>query len=161
TSGGTISGDDSGGSATPILAASETSTQVLADGTRVRWNRGPAPIAASVPMILQFDIEDRDGKPARDLTPYMGMAAHAVIVRNDLTVFAHVHPSGSVPMASLMMVSGDNASAPMPQMSTMPAMTVNAAQRQNVSSHISVPYGFPKPGLYRIYLQFRRAGQVE
>src|SRR5262249_56169417 len=96
----------------------------------------------------------------RDLTPYMGMAAHAVIVRNDLTVFAHVHPSGSVPMASLMMVSGDKAGAPMPPMSTMPGMTVNAAQRQNVSSHISVPYSFPNPPLYRIFLQFSCADQV-
>ena len=43
--------------------------------------------------------------PASDLEPYMGMAAHAEIIRDDLSVFAHIHPSGSVPMASMMMAS--------------------------------------------------------
>ncbi len=43
--------------------------------------------------------------PRTDLEPYMGMAAHAEIISSDLQVFAHIHPSGSVPMASLMMAS--------------------------------------------------------
>ena len=30
----------------------------------------------------------------------MGMTAHAEIVRSDCSVFAHIHPTGSVPMAS-------------------------------------------------------------
>ena len=45
--------------------------------------------------------KDKDGKPAHDLEPYMGMAAHAEIIRSDASVFAHVHPAGSVSMAAL------------------------------------------------------------
>jgi hypothetical protein len=26
---------------------------------------------------------------------------------------------------------------------------------------LSIPYGFPKPGLYRIFLQFKRVGRIE
>ena len=40
------------------------------------------------------------GRPA-DMQLYMGMAGHAAFVATDGSVFAHVHPSGSVPMAAL------------------------------------------------------------
>jgi len=57
------------------------------------------------PALLRFRVVDKDGKPASDLEPlygdYMWMAGHLVIVKRDLTVFAHVHPSGSIPMAAL------------------------------------------------------------
>ena len=37
----------------------------------------------------------------------MGMAGHAEFVRSDLSVFAHVHPAGSVSMAALELAQGD------------------------------------------------------
>jgi hypothetical protein len=88
-----------------------------------------------------------------DLEPYMGMAAHAEIIRDDLSVFAHIHPSGSTPMASMMMASMDT-----PESSSMAAMKMPTGR---VSPELSIPYGFPKPGLYRIFLQFKRAGCIE
>ena len=48
-----------------------------------------------------FLVEEKDCSPARSLEPYMGMAAHAEVVCIDLSVFAHIHPAGSVSMASL------------------------------------------------------------
>jgi hypothetical protein len=30
-----------------------------------------------------------------------------------------------------------------------------------VSPELSIPHGFPKAGLYRIFLQFKRAGRIE
>ncbi len=67
------------------------------------WERGHGPLKANTAMAFRFSVADKDGKPARDLEPYMGMAGHAEFVRSDLSVFAHVHPAGSVPMASLEM----------------------------------------------------------
>jgi len=37
---------------------------------------------------FRFRIEDKDGKPAADLEPYMGMAAHAVFLSTDGNTFA-------------------------------------------------------------------------
>ncbi len=32
---------------------------------------------------------------------------------------------------------------------------------EKIAPELSMPYGFPKPGLYRIFLQFKRAGRIE
>jgi hypothetical protein len=158
-SGAALGGDDSTGSAIPIENSSDAEVNVLADGTRVLWKRDAAPLRANSPMLLHFVVQDKNGGPAHDLEPYMGMAAHAEIVASDLTVFAHIHPSGSVPMAALMMVSSDTnkaSAATMPMMSNM-----ENAPAESVSPEISMPYGFPKPGRYRIFFQFKRSGRIE
>jgi hypothetical protein len=158
-----MTGDDSGGSAPLIAEGTDSRTDVLADGTRVIWQRDDS-LLAHRPTVLQFIVEDREGKPATDLEPYMGMAAHAAIVKSDLSVFAHIHPSGSVPMASLMMVNTTgSAQASMPGMSmpmNMPAMKMEMPA-DHVSPQISIPYGFPTAGRYRIFLQFNRAGHID
>jgi len=158
-SGAPLGGDDSTGSAMPIERSSDAEVNVLADGTRVLWKRDAAPLRANSPMLLHFVVQDKNGRPAHDLEPYMGMTAHAEIIASDLTVFAHIHPSGSVPMAALMMVSSDTDKASavmMPEMSNM-----ENAPPETVSHEISMPYGFPKPGRYRIFFQFKRSGRIE
>jgi hypothetical protein len=165
-------GDDAGASVPPI-GGNPGTTFTLPDGGRVVWHR-EAPLRANVPVFLRFEVQDSDGKPAGDLEPYMGMAAHAAIVRSDLSVFAHIHPSGTVPMASLMLASARNENAApeqpmadMPEMQSMPSMPEMAASSMpgmaagKVAPEISIPYGFPKPGAYRIFLQFKRRGRVE
>ncbi len=151
--GSPISGDDSLGIAPALTQNSDTTTFTLADGTEVLWQRDKPPLKANVPMILKFEVNDKTGAPANDLEPYMGMAAHAEIIRDDLSVFAHIHPSGSAPMASMMMASADNSGAASMAEMKMP--------NEKVAPELSIPYGFPKPGLYRIFLQFKRAGRIE
>jgi hypothetical protein len=87
----------------------------------------------------------------------MGMAAHAEIVRSDGSVFAHVHPSGSVSMAALAI-----AQAGLPGRSAEQAgMSMMDMPAEAVDSEISFPYGFPRPGLYRIFVQVKRSGRIE
>ena len=165
-SGTPLSGDDSAGQALPLTVSSDTAVDVLDDGTRVVWHRGPATLRANAPMILRFEVQDQNGKPAIDVEPYMGMAAHAEIISSDLQVFAHIHPSGSVPMAALMMAS-TNSSDSMPGMTmsgmNLSGMNMNAGANPGppISPELSMPYGFPKPGHYRIFLQFKRAAKIE
>jgi hypothetical protein len=89
----------------------------------------------------------------------MGMAGHAEFVRSDLSVFAHIHPAGSVSMAALELaqaglVSGSSA--------TQNAMTMPmAAPSTQLPPEVHFPYGFPQPGHYRIFVQIKRAGRVE
>ena len=125
---------------------------MLDDGTRVVWHRDSAALRANVPTLMRFEVQDQNGKPATAMEPYMGMAAHAEIMSADLQVFAHIHPSGSVPMAALMMASAKSDS-----MAGMNMSDTNPA----ISPELSMPYGFPKPGHYRIFLQFKRAGKIE
>src|SRR5438309_10195351 len=86
--------DDSGTDGSPVSAETgATAEYPLPDGGRIIWGRDGQPLQpfrAGVPLILRFRVADRSGNPAQDLEPYMGMAAHAAIVRSDGSVFAHV-----------------------------------------------------------------------
>jgi predicted secreted protein len=150
-----LTGDDSGGNAPALTSSSDSAVDVLDDGTRVVWHRDSAALRANVPTILRFEVQDQNGNPATGMEPYMGMAAHAEIMSADLQVFAHIHPSGSVPMAALMMASASSA-AP----DSMAGMNMSDANLA-ISPELSMPYGFPKSGHYRIFLQFKRSDKIE
>ncbi|HEV2170448.1 MAG TPA: hypothetical protein VGR40_05850 [Candidatus Binatus sp.] len=166
--GAQMTGDDSAGTAAPLTPSSDSNVDVLGDGTRVVWHRDDASIRANVPMILRFEVQDQNGHPATDVEPYMGMAAHAEIISSDLQVFAHIHPSGSVPMAALMLASANSDTSANParsmNMSDMNMTGMNtspASSTANLSPNLSMPYGFPAPGHYRIFLQFKRNKTIE
>jgi len=153
-----LEGDDAAGSGPPISQADFNRTvSQLPDGSRMVWERDAGALHAKRAMFFRFKLEDADGKPARDMELYMGMPGHAAFVRSDRSVFAHVHTSGSVPMASLGLTqnAGDGAAA-MAGMEGMDHSTMAA-----LPAEVSFPYGFPKPGDYRIFVQAKRGGQVE
>ena len=91
---------------------------------------------ARADAALRFTLRDASGAPL-SVEPYMGMAAHAVVVRDDGSVFVHLHPMGTTP-----------------SMGAMPAMT------GAMPGKFEFPWAFPKPGRYRLWVQFRRAGAV-
>ncbi len=145
----------------PIVLSGENSTvSNLPDGGRMVWESPTTP-KAGVPASFRFLVEDKDGKPAQDMELYMGMAGHAEFVRSDLTTFAHVHPAGSISMASLEMAqAGLMASMGVEQTATNSAMPMSMSTA-HTDPEVSFPYGFPRPGDYRIYVQIKRGGQVE
>ena len=115
-------------------------------------------------MEFTFAVQDKDGRPAQDMEPYMGMAGHAEFVRSDLSVFAHVHPAGSVSMAALELAQaglpGSSDSAQMPMSMPMPE-SMPMPDSGPLPPEVRFPYGFPQPGDYRIFVQIKRAGRVE
>lgn len=125
------------------------------DGSRWDWVFDGQTIHAQQPLLLRFRVFNKDGKPASDLEPYMGMAGHLVLVKRDLSVFAHVHPAGSAPMAALMLV-GNQTSDTAQAAHAMPGMPATS-----IPAEIMFPYGFPQPGDYRLFVQIKRNGQVE
>jgi hypothetical protein len=127
----------------------------LPDQSRWEWDLGGQLLRARQPVLLRFRIFGKDGKPASDFEPYMGMAGHLVIVKRDLTVFAHVHPSGSMPMAALMLLENHKNNGT-PEMTAMPGMRETA-----MPPEVTFPYGFPDPGDYRLFVQIKRSGQVQ
>jgi hypothetical protein len=154
-----LTGDDSEVSAALLSDAGQDSlTAPLADGGRMVWERGPSALAANQLLWFRFRVDDASGKPATDLEPYMGMAGHAEFIRSDFSVFAHVHPDGSAPMAAIHLANASiftpsDAMAGMPGLDEMPT--------EKLPAEVSFPYGFPKAGLYRIFVQVKRDGKVE
>jgi hypothetical protein len=130
----------------------------LPDHGRWEWIIDGSTIHARQPALLRFRVFDKDGKPASDLEPYMGMDGHLVIVKRDLTVFAHVHPSGSMPMAALMLLEKQINNGT----SAMTAMTAKSGMHETTRpAEVTFPYGFPEPGGYRLFVQIKRNGQVQ
>ena len=121
TAGAELTGDDAAGG--PFAAD-------------IVWQ--PTPLRARALTLLTF------GTPA-DLEPYMGMMGHAAILARDGSVFAHVHPTGSVPMAAMQIANPE----------------AEHHHAHGAASSVTFPYAFPKPGDYRIFVQVKRAGKVE
>jgi hypothetical protein len=101
----------------------------------ITWDR-PSVIEAGEPLRLRFHVGGN-----APLEPYMGMAGHAMVLHDDGSVFAHLHPNGSVAMPALALAGGK--------------MTLPDGSRDLV-----FPYGFPKPGSYRVFVQLKRGGVV-
>jgi len=149
----------------------DDTTAILPDGYRMIWERGDAPFTANHFVWLRFRLETPDGKPVSDSEPYMGMAGHAEIVNSDRSVFAHIHPDGSVAMAALELTQknspqgntnantqqGVNAGGEMGG-TGMSGMDMSMSPR---SAEVSFPYGFPKAGEYRLFVQMKRGGTIE
>jgi hypothetical protein len=148
--GAPLGGDDSAWSestSTPAYVVSGFSRTVAGTNTgRIVWVRDSKPLVPRRLTMITFRDEDAGGQPARDLELYMGMPGHAVFVRRDRRVFAHVHPSGSAPMAALEIA--------------MPSADAHARHGAAIPATVSFPYGFPEPGEYRIFVQVKRSGAV-
>jgi hypothetical protein len=145
-----LAGDDAAGEGPPIAQADyNRSVAPLSGGYRMVWDRDAGSVwRARRPYLFRFRVEDGAGKPATNMELYMGMLGHAAFVRSDRSVFAHVHPSGSVPMAALALTQPENPHAGHIMMS------------EGLPAEVSFPYGFPKPGDYRIYVQVKRGGAI-
>ena len=155
----TLAGDGAAASAAPgdvddswftaqSVSESESATFTAPDGTRIVWQRGAERLAAGKDRQLTFVVQNADGTAAA-LEPYMGMIGHAAVTNADGSVFAHLHPAGTISMAALQKFSADLKVAADPH-----------AQHQMAGNTVSIPYAFPKPGRYRLWVQVKRQGQV-
>jgi hypothetical protein len=115
---------------------------------RIVWEQRGEPIVVGQLKTFTFRVEDENGQPARDLELYMGMPGHAVFIKRDRRVFAHVHPGGSVPAAALAIASAQGDSA-------------HGAHHEALPAVVSFPYGFPDAGEYRIFVQVKRDGRIQ
>jgi hypothetical protein len=127
------------------------------DGTKIVWVRDEKPLVPRRLTMFTFRVDDASGQPAADLELYMGMPGHAVFVRRDRRVFAHVHPTGSAPMAALAIGQRGLAVANNRDETAADPHAHHAGTRP---STVSFPYGFPEAGDYRIFVQVKRSGRI-
>ena len=128
-------------------------------GYTIAWN-GDSALAAGRPVDLEFTIRDAGGALA-SLDPYLGMAGHAVVIRDDGSVFIHLHPMGTVSMVGQAVFQardrGDTTTRGRVRTDALPAMPMTG---MHMSGEIAFPYEFPKPGRYRIWVQVKPTGKV-
>ena len=162
----------------------------LQDGTSAIWVQKPGQeLKAGELTELTFEMLDENRKPAK-LEPYLGMMAHAVILKDDGSVYIHLHPSGSYSMGSQKALL-DRMAFHQSLDKYLPAPTVfadsvnqmvarldamgegernqllmagmrhdNAGGSEHSAHQISFPYTFPQPGKYRIWVQTKRNGKI-
>ena len=135
----------------------------LADGSTMIWDRSAAPIVVDQEAPLRFVVTDPGGRPAT-LEPYMGMAAHAMITRDDGAVFVHLHPAGTISVAAqqtfLVRQPGDTVRGELSK--RLAEMDMGNEERGAVPpGKISFPYAFPQTGHYRLWVQVRHNHRIE
>ena len=140
-----LSGDNAGGEVTPGSVVSP-----MPDGTRMV---SPAAKSRCAPDKCSASSSAWKTPPANRSRPG-ALYGHGRPCRlrqpdaaRDRWTFAHIHPSGSTPMAALMMAAPPEAMAAMHQLPQ--------------GSDVSFPYAFPAPGQYRIFVQMKRTGTIE
>ncbi|MEO5510581.1 MAG: hypothetical protein ABIS27_08110 [Longimicrobiales bacterium] len=114
--------------------------------TVMHWVTPAAPRVGE-PVDIAVDVVDRSGA-AVELGPYLGMAGHAVVAHADGSVYIHLHPLGTVSVAAQEALSKAGAAR-----SAMIHTTT-------VGNRVTFPYAFPRAGVYRVWVQVRRNGEV-
>jgi hypothetical protein len=136
-------------------------TAILADGYRMVWEHDGELAIAKHFLWLRFRLETSTGDPAPDMETYMGMAGHMEIVSADRSVFAHVHPDGSVAMAALEMAQKRLPSPNEGLASDQGGSMSMGTSMGRPTAKVAFPYGFPKAGDYRIFVQMKHGGKIE
>jgi hypothetical protein len=134
----------------------------LADGSTMTWERPDTPIVVDQAAPLRFFVRTPDGKPAA-LEPYMGMAAHAMITRDDGAVFVHLHPAGTISLAAqqtfIARQPGDTVRGELGK--RLAGMVMSREQGAVLAGAVSFPYAFPQPGHYRLWVQVRHNHRIQ
>lgn len=158
-------------SAQPPARGAEGVSAPVAGGS-LTWVRPSGDsLRAGSETIMQFVLRDPAGRPL-PIEPYMGMDGHAVVLRDDASVFIHLHPMGTGAMASqqafairergdttedgrLLMPEPAAVNAPGPA-----ATDAHAAHTRGAAGLVAFPYVFPRPGRYTIWVQVKHGGSV-
>jgi len=83
------------------VSANSVGETHLNEGTTIRFEpqKDDPNYRSGEVYVLRFSIWDKNGRPAKPGL-YMGMPGHAMIMRDDGNVFAHIHPVGTYSMAA-------------------------------------------------------------
>ena len=108
----------------------DTSFVKTANGVTVDLQIEPAKMIAGEEADVPIHFEDaKTGAPVKDLQRYLGAFGHAMMLSEDMTEHVHAHPAEMLEGTTITEGGG-------------PDLTFHAL--------------FPKPGNYRIWLQFQR-----
>ncbi len=124
-------------------ATSETMPLEARDGRYSVRLASPALRAGSEGMIELSIL--KDGKPATDLKPYLGVAAHAVLIAKSDLSYVHTHASGAEDAGAH---SGGH------------GMHHSKARPDGNASKLLLHVTPPRAGAYALWIQFEAGGEV-
>lgn len=136
----------------------------FSDGSSVTWELPADGIAADADARLHFTVRGSDGAML-PLDPYLGMAGHAVVQRADGGVYIHLHPNGTVSAAAQRALETRLPSDSVPgtlakRLSSDGGMHAMHGMTPAFDGTLRFPYAFPTAGEYRVWVQFRRNGEI-
>jgi hypothetical protein len=83
-----------------ILCGKPGVKAMTSDGSSIVWEQSATePLEAGALYSLKFHAQDSAGN-SLNLQPYLGMMGHAVVMKDDGSVYIHLHPVGSYSTAS-------------------------------------------------------------
>jgi hypothetical protein len=149
--------DDSWDRTSRVTVAFPNADRPIGSGYTMAWATA-APIETGKATDIRLVVRDSAGNVAT-LNPYLGMAAHAVIIRSDASVFIHLHPSGTIAPVSQQAFAlrdlGDTTGRGRLRRDAVDSAAMSAMSTMLMSGNLSFPYEFPKPGRYRIWVQVK------
>jgi hypothetical protein len=146
-----------------FIGSGSSLADTLADRATITWEVQTPTLIAGAPAPLTFTVREADGRAAV-LEPYLGMAAHAVVARDDGLIFVHLHPMGTISTAAqatfTLRQRGDTIPGVLGLRVTAADSAMGGMVHAMSTGRVSFPYSFPTPGRYRIWVQVKRAGEV-
>jgi hypothetical protein len=136
----------------------------VSDGRKMVWQK-PAALVENQEVSLRFQLLGTNDQPEL-VELYMGMPGHAIIRRNDGSVFAHIHPMGTFSMAAQEYFANGagektaRAREAGQSSEATPNGTEIHAHTGVVAREVSFPYAFPAAGAYRIWVQLKSGGRI-
>lgn len=159
----------------------------LQDGSSIVWEEKPnQKLMAGKVYNLKFSVLAPDGKPA-ELQTYLGMMGHAAVIKDDASVYIHLHPNGTYSSTAVQVLQKriDETSNKRPNLNNakkfrdsvdnvlaqLQSMTeaerdklLMGDMKHEVNGHhggqVTFPYVFPQAGHYRVWLQVKREGKI-
>ena len=115
------------------LSASPALAKALSSGPSIvaELHISPRKLISGVHTQLLFRLT-QNGKPLTDLEPYIGAMGHCVIISQDTQTYLHSHPE----------------------------QLFNPKPSDRGGPEIAFHTRFPKPGLYKVWGQFKRGERI-
>ncbi|TDC23032.1 hypothetical protein [Kribbella albertanoniae] len=126
------------------VAGAQLPPQAKDDGVDVQVALSPRHVVAGRPVTIQAEVS-ANGRPVRDLQPWLGMAGHLVIRDASGNFFGHVHELTSM-------------AAQARRSATKAPLQDETVAREGPTLRFT--YTFPAPGRYLVWVQFARAFRI-
>jgi len=108
---------------------------------RVRLSTDDVKAGSDSPLLIAIT---KDGEPASDLHPYLGAYAHIVAIGVRDLSYTHIH---AMDMSAMESAGGEDSG---------PSMASNAMVPATMDVHVNLP----RPGLYKVWVQFVGGSQL-